>query len=962
MRSKQTNTTGGTRRRSTLRSAVTNARNIVAARLAKFKESINNDEERCKKKRILGKAVQEILVLRAANGGIKKHGDISQVIEKYQSVGYDFVTRGSVCHRLSIGCNRSTSDVVGTDNRSTDNIIPVDRSTITVHNDTDTLSDLSSSANNKGGRKSGTTDAAKMQYSIDLQNALTKASLMFAEERVTAKDKGENVRHGCLQDIARQVENEFNLPEGSVVKKTVVSRVDRNNLTGTAPQRTSPLASIEPFVVETCIRLANMGAALTKDQVLALVNSFIEGTEMRNDFINFKAKRKLYCNQSDTAVVGEGWYQGFMRRNSNKIIRKQGRIKDIKRHTWCVYERFESMYDSVYSQMVKSNVAKELENEVLLDRNGNVVEEQSNALGLPTKYVVTDPNYILFVDETGKNTNMKSDGMVGGQRFIIPRDAVTNTGCLGSTTDLHFTVLCFTAGTGEPVMCAVIFKSEQDVSKIPMSWKMGINIKNNLRAGGNNAEMFALNEGEGNAMEGGPKCYFNGIVIPTFIGTSPKASITSTMLADMLRMLDTLNIFDRSTGKLPFLLLDGHHSRIEKPFLDYICDDAHKWTVCIGVPYGTHIWQVADAEEMNGSFSSAVTKAKKELFNAKPIGSKHFSPSDIIPLINAAWPKSFGNINFARKAISDRGWGPLNYNLLKHPDIESTRYKESNAQTIDSTSTSRSTNQSISDLTAINTTTGSAGDALSAFILEEMKNKGRLEVLKRQKLESENLNSNIKKLQGITKISSGILASANHHHLDEDVRDAVCRSLHAKEQEENDKQAKKAQRQQESSNKYKQATNKYNNSNRQTSSLNTTELLTILKHHVHPGDSPIAKTVVDRRRQLERRKYRISPLIYESDGKSDPNEAKTRPDLETTEITNCVGDGMFRTGSIFMDHLENNNINDCVHLSTLTTGETIPTGTCTCGIGTCTCDDAQNNFNAVFALCANDVDISILID
>lgn len=256
-----------------------------------------------------------------------------------------------------------------------------------------------------------------------------------------------------------------------------------------------------------------MGAALTKDQVLGLVNSFIDGTEERENMIKYKSKRKLYCNFRDTAVVGEGWYQGFMKRHNDKIIRKQGRIKDIKRHTWCVYERFQTMYDSIYSQMVKSNVAKELENEVLLDKEGNIVDNEEDSFGLPSKYIVTAPHYILFVDETGKNTNMKTDGMVGGQRFVIPRDAVTNTGCLGKTMDIHFTVLCFTAGTGEPVMCAVIFKSEQDVSKITLSWKMGINIRRDILTGNTDAETFALNEGEGRAMTGGPKCYFNGVTI-----------------------------------------------------------------------------------------------------------------------------------------------------------------------------------------------------------------------------------------------------------------------------------------------------------------------------------------------------------------------------------------------------------------------------------------------------------------
>jgi hypothetical protein len=60
------------------------------------------------------------------------------------------------------------------------------------------------------------------------------------------------------------------------------------------------------------------------------------------------------------------------------------------------------------------------------------------------------------------------------------------------------------------------------------------------------------------------------------------------------------------------LLLDGHHIHFEIPFLDYIHDCWHNWVVCIGMPYGMHIWQVADSSEMNGAFKLGVVK---EFFN-----------------------------------------------------------------------------------------------------------------------------------------------------------------------------------------------------------------------------------------------------------------------------------------------------------------------------------------------------------
>jgi len=180
-------------------------------------------------------------------------------------------------------------------------------------------------------------------------------------------------------------------------------------------------------------------------------------------------------------------------------------------------------------------------------------EEIQYETGRPSHYVLTKPEYLLFVDETGCNTNQLNDGHVGVETFIVPKDD-PEAAPQGSTTDIHFTMLAFMAWLGHPVMCAVIFKSELPVSEIPLSWKLGIDIT---------AEDLDDRE---TVMRGGPCCTYNGKVVPCFYGTSPKASITSTLLADMLKFMDDCGIFDRSIAR-PFLLLDGHGSRMMLPFL-----------------------------------------------------------------------------------------------------------------------------------------------------------------------------------------------------------------------------------------------------------------------------------------------------------------------------------------------------------------------------------------------------------
>jgi hypothetical protein len=93
----------------------------------------------------------------------------------------------------------------------------------------------------------------------------------------------------------------------------------------------------------------------------------------------------------------------------------------------------------------------------------------------------------------------------------------------GATTDLHYP---FVSGTGEAVMCAIIFKSEQVISEIPINWKTGIDIED-------------IDDRE-KVMCGGPTYFFQGKFIPCFYGTPPKASITTALLTEMLKYLNTV--------------------------------------------------------------------------------------------------------------------------------------------------------------------------------------------------------------------------------------------------------------------------------------------------------------------------------------------------------------------------------------------------------------------------------------
>eukprot|EP00985_Skeletonema_marinoi_P028836 scaffold26100_cov195-Skeletonema_marinoi.AAC.1 len=107
----------------------------------------------------------------------------------------------------------------------------------------------------------------------------------------------------------------------------------------------------------------------------------------------------------------------------------------------------------------------------------------------------------------------------------------------------------------------------------------------------------------------------------------------------ILKKFDELKLVPRDNGVLPFLLIDGHISRLDPSFLEYINGEGHKWKVCLGVPYGTSLWQVGDSEQQNGNYKMVLSEAKDKLLLKKSdLGlPRGIGPTDIIPLVTTAF-------------------------------------------------------------------------------------------------------------------------------------------------------------------------------------------------------------------------------------------------------------------------------------------------------------------------------------
>ena len=464
---------------------------------------------------------------------------------------------------------------------------------------------VNSDTTKKAGRSKGSTIQASRdndRKKVALINDIATSWKNVAEELRSKKN--------ALDNLIEKKKEEHGLPDLTVEKGCIQQRLKRNKLictthTGTA----SPMAPIEEHIVALMVQMAKMRQPLNVSEGLALANSLVEGTKWEDDLISFKERRgwkQLTSDGQKKPLLGKKWYKGFWKRYGHLLEKKKGQKFSKDRAEWSIYRNFLQMYDEVYDAMVVAGVAKKLDFPIWVKHHG-IETSEADAFGRMATHTLCRPDYVIFVDEVGCNTSQEGDGAHGGERKIVGRGTVPKESA--TTNDNHFTVLGFTSASGEPIMCGIIIEG----SKIRSDIVTGMDIFAKKIGEESDDDFIQKNTGPGKLFPCGPKCTYRGIEVPCMVACSESGSISSEILVQFLTQMDQLNLFPRDDGLKPFLLLDGHGSRLELPFLTYVNDENHPWVVCIGVPYGTSYWQVGDSSEQNGSYKMAIAKAKKEL-------------------------------------------------------------------------------------------------------------------------------------------------------------------------------------------------------------------------------------------------------------------------------------------------------------------------------------------------------------
>jgi hypothetical protein len=223
---------------------------------------------------------------------------------------------------------------------------------------------------------------------------------------------------------------------------------------------------------------------------------------------------------------GNASWRAFKERNKGKLDVGAPVSHAACRKEWTSYLSFSHMYDLVYEQMGQAGVLEDLEEPVWMNLDGEIASSEAESFGEKVSKIVKHPNNVPFVDEVGNNTNMKDDGCVGGERLLKARGQTAEV--TAATSEAHFTVLGFTAATGEPVLLAIIFAA----SEMTQELQLGVDIQAPMVVEGDNS--IQGNYGPGKRYPGAPACNFRGTVVSPFVCCSPKGGITPELLKFML--------------------------------------------------------------------------------------------------------------------------------------------------------------------------------------------------------------------------------------------------------------------------------------------------------------------------------------------------------------------------------------------------------------------------------------------
>ena len=141
----------------------------------------------------------------------------------------------------------------------------------------------------KGSRPVGTTMVNKLKKEVATRLCLDQIAIEYHSMRKDARADGRKAERGTFTSIVKRAKEKYGLGDDVVIhESTIRGREHRNSLIVKSMGPESPMADVEPVLVDLIIKMSTIRRCLTPSQCLHLANDLIAGTETEQKVIKFK--------------------------------------------------------------------------------------------------------------------------------------------------------------------------------------------------------------------------------------------------------------------------------------------------------------------------------------------------------------------------------------------------------------------------------------------------------------------------------------------------------------------------------------------------------------------------------------------------------------------------------------------------------------------------------------------------
>lgn len=231
-----------------------------------------------------------------------------------------------------------------------------------------------------------------------------------------------------------------------------------------------------------------------------------------------------------------------------------------------------------------------------------------------------------------------------------------------------------------------------------------------------------------------------------------------------------------------------------------------------------------------------------------------FVTLDIIPNLNLTWSTTLGNIENAKKAIRDRGWGPQNYKLLDHPSFQVLNTSNTN-DFMSRPNTTRDFPTILLDEQNINRNGEIVLSKLDSLVENRLKSDARKRKYDAMLSSSTEQVSNFKSVSEMLSITSGVLCANGEFNLSNPkIRDRLQQLNDEKDKLKSEKDGRANDKQSKHDTKFRLAANKFF-LNKET--LRCDDIRVLLREISTKKDKAIEKNYAGKMAQLQHRKDRL---------------------------------------------------------------------------------------------------------